>query len=45
MLEQIMEIVVFLGAGLALLIVSSGLLIFLGLGIPLVGLWLRDSRT
>ncbi|MDY7041100.1 MAG: hypothetical protein SVX38_09580 [Chloroflexota bacterium] len=45
MLEQVLGFVVFLGAGLGLLIVLSGVLILLGLGIPLVSLWWQASRT
>jgi hypothetical protein len=45
MLEQIVEVVIFVGAGLGLLVVLSGVLVFLGLGIPLVSLWWRDSHA
>jgi hypothetical protein len=45
MLEQIVEVVIFLGAGFGLLIVLGGVLIFLGLGIPLVSLWWQESHA
>jgi len=44
-LEQIVEMVILLGAGLGLLIVLGGILILLGLGVPLVSLWWQDSHT
>jgi len=45
MWEQIFEVIVFVGAGLGLLIVLGGILTLLGLGIPLVSLWWRDSHA
>lgn len=45
MLQQVIEVVVLLGAGLGLFIVLGGVLILLGLGIPLVSMWWRESRV
>lgn len=45
MLGQVLEVAIWLGVGLGLFIVLGGVLVFLGLGIPLVSLWWRDLRA
>lgn len=44
MLGQILEVAIWVGVSLGLFIVLGGVLVLLGLGIPLVSLWWRESR-
>lgn len=45
MLGQILEVAIWVGVSWGLFIVLGGVLVLLGLGIPLVSLWWRESRV